>query len=107
MNEPPNSPYFAANLSGQPIVWMTRSSGFWTSQISFTPSSHCWGSSEPMPKWRIAAPVRWPAVPSASTVAFAIRSEPGSKFDSSWPSRPRPLSPERTPTTWPSSTSSL
>ena len=60
MNEPPNSRYFAANLSGQPIVWITRSSGFWTSQISFTPSSHCCGSSEPMPKWRIAAPVRWP-----------------------------------------------
>ena len=46
-------------------------------------------------------------MPSASTVAFAIRSEPGSKFESSWPSRPRPLSPERTPTTRPSSTSSL
>ena len=107
MNEPPNSRYFAANFSGQPIVWITRSSGCWTSQISFTPSSHCCGSSEPMSKWRIAAPVRWPAVPSASTVAFPIRSEPGSKFESSSPPRPRPLSPERTPTTFPSSTRSL
>ena len=46
-------------------------------------------------------------MPSASTVALAIRSEPGSKFESSSPSRPRPLSPLRTPTTLPSSTSSL
>ena len=107
MNEPPNSRYLAAKWSGQPIVWITRSSGFWTSQTSLTPSSHCCGSSEPSSKWRIAAPVRWPWVPSQSTVALAIRSEPGSKFDSSWPSRPRPLSPERTPTTRPSSTSSL
>ena len=51
-----------------------------------------------MSKCRIAAPVRWPWVPSASTVALAIRSEPGSKFESSSPSRPRPLSPLRTPT---------
>ena len=99
MNEPPNSRYLAANLSGQPIVWITRSSGFSTSQTSFTPSSHCCGSSEPRSKWRMAAPVRWPWVPSASTVALAIRSEPGSKFESSSPSRPRPLSPLRTPTT--------
>ena len=99
MNEPPNSWYFAPYRSGHAIVWITRSSGFWTSQTC--------GSSEPRSKWRIAAPVRCPWVPSASSVALAIRSEPGSKFDSSSPSRPRPLSPERTPTTRPSSTSSF
>ena len=107
MKEPPNSRYRAPKRSGQPIVWITRSSGFSTSQISLTPSSHCCGSSEPIPKWRMAAPVRWPWVPSQRTVAFAISSAPGSKLESSSPSRPRPLSPERTPTTRPSSTSSL
>ena len=55
----------------------------------------------------MAAPVRCPCVPSASTVALAMTSEPGSKFDSSPPSRSRPLSPVRTPRTAPFSTSSL
>ena len=45
--------------------------------------------------------------PSASTVAFAITSEPGSKFGCSSPFLPRPRSPERTPLTTRSSTSSL
>ncbi len=44
MNEPPNSRYFAAVRSGQPIVWMTLRSGFATFQISLTPSSHTCGS---------------------------------------------------------------
>ena len=52
----------------------------------------------------IAAPVRWPQQPSASTVTWALMSVPGSKLPSGSPSLPRPLSPERTPTTWPSST---
>src|SRR6266542_3219562 len=55
----------------------------------------------------MAAPVRWPCVPSARTVALATTSEPGSKLASSSPSRPRPLSPERTPRTIRSSTRSL
>ena len=38
------------------------------------------GSSPRSPKWSSATPVRWPCVPSASTVTFATMSEPGSKF---------------------------
>ena len=53
---------------------------------------------------RIAAPVRCPQLPSASTVTFALMSVPGSKLLSGCPSLPRPLSPDRTPTTTPSST---
>ncbi len=87
---------------------MTRSSGFGTSQTSLTPER---------PDLRLAilgeveladrrarevAPAcprrgRWPA-PSTSA--------PGSKLPSGSPSLPRPLSPERTPRTTPSSTSS-
>ena len=85
---------------------MTRSSGSATSHTSLTPSAHSCGSL-PRPNAPIAAPVRCPHVPSARTVARATRSEPGSKFASSSPSRPRPLSPERTPRTTPSSTSSV
>ncbi len=81
--------------SGQPIVWTMRSSGFATFQTSFTPSSHTCGSSPRRPKWSSATPVRWPCVPSASTVTFATMSEPASKLPSSPPSRPRPLSPVR------------
>ncbi len=39
MKLPPTSLYLPLQRSGQPIVWMTWSSGFCTSQISFTPSS--------------------------------------------------------------------
>src|SRR5436309_3242543 len=71
---------------------MTRSRGFGTSQTSLTPSDHTWGS-RPSASWNalIAAPVRCPHVPSASTVALAVTSDPGSKLDSSSPSFPRPL----------------
>ena len=41
--------------------------------------------------------MRWPQQPSASTVALAVMSVPGSKLPSGSPSLPRPLSPERTP----------
>src|SRR5207237_540372 len=47
MNEPPNSRYRACGRSGQPMVWMTRSSGFATFQTSLTPSGHTWG----LPPW--------------------------------------------------------
>ena len=46
-------------------------------------------------------PARWPCVPSARMVTRARMSEPGSKFASSSPSLPRPLSPVRMPTTRP------
>ncbi len=102
-------PYLAEIFSGHPArVWITRSSGFGTFQTSFTPSSHTWGSRpSPRSNSRIAAPVRWPQQPSASTVALAATSLPGSKLPSSPPSLSRPLSPERMPFTWPSSTISL
>src|SRR4029453_18810378 len=76
---------------------MTRSSGRATFQTSFTPSAHTCGFSPASPKWSSAPPVRCPWVPSASTVTFAVTSEPGSKFPSGSPSLPRPLSPVRTP----------
>ena len=69
--EPPNSRYFAGLRSGQPSVWMIFVSGFGTRQISFTPSSQICGSGPWRPKWSSAAPVRCPAVPSASTVTLA------------------------------------
>ena len=88
-----------------PIVWITRSSGFGTFQTSLTPSSHTCGSRlSASPNSLIAAPVRWPQLPSASTVTLAPMSVPGSKLPSGSPSLPRPLSPERTPSTLPSST---
>ena len=86
---------------------MTRSSGCATFQTSLTPSAHTCGFSPASPKRSSAAPVRCPCVPSQSTVTRATTSEPGSKFGSSSPSRPRPLSPVRTPRTRPSATSSL
>src|SRR5437763_1788530 len=107
MNEPPNSRYRLPVRSGQPIVWMTRSSGFATFQTSFTPSSQTCGSSPRRVNRSSATPVRCPWVPSASTVTFATRSEPASKLASSPPSRPRPLSPLRTPTTRPCETRSF
>ena len=86
---------------------MSRSSGLGTFQTSLTPSSQTCGSRpSARPNSWIAAPVRWPQQPSARTVALAVRSAPGSKFPSGWPSLPRPLSPVRTPRTTPSSTSS-
>ena len=66
--------------SGQPIVWMTRSSGCATSQTSLTPSAQTCGFSPASPNRSIATPVRWPCVPSARTVTGASMSEPGSKF---------------------------
>src|SRR3954468_8878596 len=105
---PPICPYFEDSFSGHgPMVWMIRSSGLGTFQTSLTPSSQTCGS---RPSARsnslIAAPVRWPQQPSASTVALATTSVPGSKLPSGSPSLPRPLSPVRTPLTSPSSTSS-
>src|SRR6202050_3588295 len=77
---------------------MIRSSGLGTFQTSLTPSSHTWGSRfAPRSNSLIAAPVRWPQQPSASTVTSALMSVPGSKFRSGSPSLPRPLSPERAP----------
>ncbi len=107
MKEPPNSRYFLPPRSGQPMVWITRSSGFATFQTSFTASSHTCGSSPRRSNRSSATPVRWPCVPSASTVTFATRSEPASKLPSSPPSRFRPLSPVRTPTTRPCETRSF
>ena len=104
---PPSCPYLGATFSGHGCtnVWITRSSGLGTFHTSFTPSSQTCGSrpSARSNSW-IAAPVRWPQQPSASTVAWALMSVPGSKLPSGSPSLPRPLSPERTPTTLPSST---
>ena len=99
MNEPPNSRYFAANLQ-RPAH---RVDDAVERLLDLPDLLHA-----ELPLLRVlgadarsgGSPRRsgGPAVPSASTVALAIRSEPGSKFDSSSPSRPRPLSPERTPT---------
>ena len=86
---------------------MTRSSGCSTSHTSLTPSAHTCGSFAARPRPFSAAPVRWPQQPSASTVALAVMSEPGSKLPFSPPSLSRPLSPERTPMTLSSSTSSF
>ena len=44
MNEPPISRYLACGRSGQPSVWMMRSSGCATCHTSFTPSSHTCGA---------------------------------------------------------------
>ena len=107
MKLPPNSFHFARLRSGQPIVWMTRSSGFSTSHTSLTPSSQRTGSEPCRSKYSSAAWVRWPSVPSASTVVLATTSEPGSKLPSSQPSLPRPRSPERIPRTMRSETRSL
>jgi len=93
--------------SGQPNVWTILWSGRGTFQTSFTPSAQIWGFFPWRPKCSIAAVVRWPAVPSARTVTFAVTSTPGSKFASGSPSFPRPLSPVRTPTTRPCSTRSF
>src|SRR3954452_3421411 len=103
---PPICPYFDESLTGHgPIVWITRSSGLGTFQTSLTPSSQTCGSRlSPRSNSRIAAPVRLPQQPSASTTNLALMSVPGSKLPSGSPSLPRPLSPERTPTTRPSST---
>src|SRR5947209_5891931 len=70
---PPIWPYFAGSLTGHgPIVWMIRSSGLGTFQTSLTPSSQTWGSRpSARPNSLIAAPVRWPQLPSARTVARA------------------------------------
>ncbi len=103
----PNSRYWRPPRSGQPIVWMTRWSGFGTFQISLTPSAQTCGFSPARPNRSIATPVRCPCVPSARTVTLAVTSEPGSKFGSGSPSRPRPLSPVRTPTALAPSTSSF
>ena len=99
--------YFACGRSGQPSVWITRSSALGTSQTSLTPSAHTCGSVPARPRPLSAAPVRWPQQPSASTVALAITSAPGSKLPFSPPCLSRPLSPVRTPTVTPSSTSSF
>ena len=68
-----------------------------TFQTSFTPSAQICGFRPSRPKWSMAAPVRWPGVPSARTVIRAVMSAPGSKLPSGSPSLPRPLSPVRTP----------
>src|SRR5438874_981850 len=73
MNEPPNSRYLAPARSGQPIVWMTRLSGVATRQTSLTPSAQTCGFSPSRPNCSIAAPVKWPCVPSARTVRRATR----------------------------------
>ena len=99
--------YLACARSGQPSVWTTFSNGCSTSQTSLTPSAHTCGSERDSPRPLSAAPVRCPQQPSASTVARATTSAPGSKLAFSPPALSRPLSPVRTPTTAPSSTSSL
>ena len=62
MNDPPNSRNFAPPRSGQPIVWITRSSGFATFQTSFTPSAHTCGLSpdetEPVERGARQMPLR-------------------------------------------------
>ena len=57
MKLPPNSRYLRPPRRGQPIVWITRSSGFGTSQSSLTPSAQTWGFEESA-KCDIATPVR-------------------------------------------------
>ena len=71
---PPIWPYFALSFSGHgPIVWIRRSSGLGTRQTSLTPSSQTCGSRpSASPNSRIAAPVRWPQQPSASTVHLRL-----------------------------------
>src|SRR5437016_4555870 len=56
------------------MVWMTLCSGRGTFQTSFTPSAQICGFRPWRPKWSIAAVVRWPCVPSASTVTVATAS---------------------------------
>ena len=53
------------------MVWTTGRSGFETLQTSLTPSAQICGFRPWRPKWSIAAAVRWPGVPSASTVILA------------------------------------
>ena len=85
MKEPPNSPKLADVRSGQPIVWMIFRSGLRTRQTSLTPSAQICGFSPWSPNWSTAAPVRYPCVPSASTVRPATTSFPGSKVGSGSP----------------------
>src|SRR5918995_59726 len=107
MREPPNSPYLARLRSGQPIVWTMCRRGFGTFQTSLTPSAQICGCPPARPKRSIAAPVRWPCVPSARTVTRAAMSAPGSYAPTGRPSRPSPLSPVRIPCTRPSARSSF
>ncbi len=86
---------------------MSLLSGFGTRQTSFTPSSQLWVESRSSSNVERTTPARWPGVPSAMTVTCAWTSAPGSKADSSSPSRPRPLSPVTTPSTRPWSTISF
>ena len=68
---------------------------------SFTPSAQICGFAPRRPNSSIAAAVRNPCDPSARTVSPATMSFPASKVGSFSPSRPRPRSPVRTPSTRP------
>src|SRR5437588_571795 len=72
------------------MVWMIRRSGRRTRQTSFTPSAQIWGLSPCSPNRSMAEPASSPCDPSASTVRPATTSDPGSKFASFSPERPRP-----------------
>ena len=62
MKLPPNSRWRFPGRSGQPIVWITRLSGFGTSQTSFTPSAYTCGR-EARAKRSEATPARCPCGP--------------------------------------------
>ena len=108
MNEPPNSRYCAA-LAQRPAHRVDDPpSGFGTCQTSFTPSAQICGFSpvEAEAVDRGARQVALRALGEHGHPARRCRS-PARSSPSGSPSRPRPLSPVRTPTTRPCSTSSL
>src|SRR5438876_397395 len=89
---PPN----ASVGSGQPSVWITRSSGRFVSHSSFTPSAKiCGFSDDTRCHWHHA----WasnPRVPSASAVTLATRSLGAVAPGVGLPSRSRPAAAVRT-----------
>ena len=94
--------------SGQPIVWMIRSSGFATFQTSLTPSAQTCGCVPSRPKCvdRRAGQVPLRALGEHGDPRDDVRAGLEVRRARS-PSRPRPLSPVRTPWTRPSATSSF
>jgi hypothetical protein len=73
MKLPPN----ASTGSGQPMEWMTASSGFRVSQISLTPRAKTCGLSEPIFCQSRYAWVSGPRVPSDRAVTRASTSVGG------------------------------
>ena len=96
----------AAPRSGQPSVWMIRSSG--SRDLPDLLDAERVGLREraSSSKWSSATPRRWPCVPSASTVACATISVGGAAPGGALPARSRPIGAVCTPRTAPSVDSS-